>query len=129
MPALAPDDDFLGPARARLEARQAALLTALLAHAAVPEDFDPQLIAVQAAALQAKRRRVARRAWPELAAAMGPAFGPTFDAYAQAHPRRTTPRSVPDAVAYAIYLRCHGLLPPKFQLALVRARLRAYLRR
>ena len=114
-------------ARRRLAARQAALLSALIAGAPPPAGLDAERVAAQAKALIAKRRRVAQRAWPELAAALGDAFAPAFDEYARATPRGTTPSSGQvrsDAVDFALYLSRRGLLPRGFRVALLRARLR-----
>jgi hypothetical protein len=81
-------------------------------------------VTVQAQALLAKRRRVAQRAWPELAGALGPDFGAAFDDYALANPRRATASGRADAVAFAEHLRSTGRLPAGFRVALLRARLR-----
>jgi hypothetical protein len=114
-------------ARRRLAARQAALLSALVAGAPPPAGMDAERVAVQAEALIAKRRRVAQRAWPELAAALGDEFAPAFEEYARAIPRRSGPAVGParsDAVDFALHLSRRGLLPAGFRGALLRARLR-----
>jgi hypothetical protein len=93
----------------------------------LPGGRAPARVAVQAEALIAKRRRVAQRAWPELAAALGDTFAPAFEEYARATPRRTRPasdRARPDAVEFALHLSRRGLLPTGFRGTLLRARLR-----
>jgi hypothetical protein len=118
--------DDVTDARRRLAARQEALLSALVAGASPPAGVDAERVTVQAEALIAKRRRVAQRAWPELAAALGEGFATAFDEYARATPRRTeaTGRARSDAVDFALHLSRRGLLPAGFRAALLRARLR-----
>jgi uncharacterized protein len=119
--------DGVPDARRRLAARQAALLSALVAGAPPPAGMDAERVAVQAQALIAKRRRVAQRAWPELAAALREGFAPAFDEYARTTPRRTRPASGAarsDAVEFALHLSGRGLLPAGFRWALLRARMR-----
>jgi hypothetical protein len=111
-------------ARARLADRQAALLAALVGGAPAPAGLDADRVAVQAEALVAKRRRVARRAWPELAAALGDRFEPDFDAWARQAPKRTG-ETLPDAVRFGRHLRRQGLLPRGLGLDLARRMLRA----
>jgi hypothetical protein len=79
-----------GPdARADLAARQAELLTALLAGGPVPPGFDPHRIRVEAHALHAKRRSVAMRLRPDLVDELAERFAPLFDEWAAGRPRRT----------------------------------------
>ena len=122
-----PGDGDLECSRRRLADRQAALLSALVAGAPAPVGLDPCRVAVQAEALIAKRRSVAQRAWPELAAALADAFTPAFEEYARANPRRTASSAHParsDAVSFGVHLSRKGLLPAGFRGALLRARLR-----
>ena len=111
-------------ARRRLDARQAALLAALVAAAPPPAGVDADRVAVQADALIAKRRRVAQRSWPELAAALGDRFAPAFESWARDAPRRTG-QTLPDAVGFGVHLRRQGLLPRGTRLELIRRVLRA----
>ncbi|NYI07947.1 hypothetical protein FHU37_004976 [Allostreptomyces psammosilenae] len=115
-----PDDG----ARGRLAAAQAELLAALVAGGPAPAGFDPARLRTQAAALAAKRRRVARRVWPELAHALGDRFDPLFDDYAARHPRPAEGARA-DVRAFAADLRARGLLPA----GLVPSPLRRLLRR
>jgi hypothetical protein len=119
--------DDVTDARRRLAARQEALLSALVAGALPPAGVDAERVAAQAEALIAKRRRAVRRAWPELAAALGDGFATAFDEYARATPRRTEPpagRARSDAVDFALHLSRRGRLPAGLRGALLRARLR-----
>ena len=89
-------------ARDELGARQASLVSALVAGAAAPAGVDAERVRIQAAALLRKRGRGVARTRPELAAALGKSFGAAFADYA----RRLPPegRSADDAAAFARYL-------------------------
>nr|WP_175482724.1 hypothetical protein [Actinokineospora iranica] len=96
--------------RARLAARQADLLRALLADGPPPAGFDPAAVAVEAAALLAKRRRVVAHLAPDVAGDLGERFAPLFDEYARANPRRTGSRAREDAAAFERWLTDRGNL-------------------
>jgi hypothetical protein len=90
-------------ARDELGARQASLVAALVAGAAVPAGVDAERVRIQAAALLHKRGRGVARTGPELAAALGKSFGAAFADYARRLPREG--RSADDdAAAFARYL-------------------------
>ena len=89
-------------ARDELGARQASLVAALVAGAAVPAGVDAERVRIQAAALLRKRGRGVARTGPELAAALGKSFGAAFADYARRLPREG--RSADDAAAFARYL-------------------------
>jgi hypothetical protein len=90
----------LSGARRRLVRAQVELLTALVAAGPVPAGFDPVRVAVQADALQAKRRDVVARLHPDLVEAAGAEFRSRFDAYARTHPRPAAGARA-DAAAFA----------------------------
>jgi hypothetical protein len=75
-------------ARERLAARQAALVRSLLAGAPPPPGFDPRRVRVEAAALLAKRRRVAEQLRPDLADTLDDRFAELFDRWAATNPHR-----------------------------------------
>jgi hypothetical protein len=58
----------------RLAAEQAALVRALVGGGPAPGGFDPERVRATAAALARKRAGEVARAWPGLAAELGPAF-------------------------------------------------------
>ena len=89
-------------ARDELGARQASLVAALVAGAAVPAGVDAERVRIQAAALLRKRGRGVAHAEPELAAALGKSFGAAFADYARGLPREGC--SADDASAFARYL-------------------------
>lgn len=89
-------------ARDELGARQASLVAALVAGAAVPAGVDAERVRIQAAALLRKRGRGVARAQPELAAALGMSFGAAFADYARGLPQEGC--SADDAAAFARYL-------------------------
>ncbi len=72
--------------RQRLGLAQAALLSALVAGAPVPEGFDPVRLGVQARALAGKRADVVGKVAPELPVILGPRYRPAFLAYARGRP-------------------------------------------
>ncbi|MFH8528717.1 DUF692 domain-containing protein [Streptomyces tendae] len=72
--------------RQRLGLAQAALLSALVAGAPVPEGFDPVRLGVQARALAGKRADVVGKVAPELPVILGARYRPAFLAYAQGCP-------------------------------------------
>jgi hypothetical protein len=96
-----------------LAERQADLLRALLAGAAVPAGFDARQVAAQADALVAKRGRVIAMLRPELSAATGDRFGALFAEYAAGHPRATGTRARTDAETFASWLAARGEFPEK----------------
>jgi hypothetical protein len=89
-------------ARDELGARQASLVAALVAGAAVPAGVDAERVRIQAAALLRKRGRGVAHAEPELAAALGKSFGAAFADYARRLPQEGC--SADDAAAFARYL-------------------------
>ena len=89
-------------ARDELGVRQASLVAALVAGAAVPSGVDAERVRIQAAALLRKRGRGVAHAEPELAATLGKSFGAAFADYARGLPRKG--RSADDAAAFARYL-------------------------
>ncbi|MFF9103157.1 DUF692 domain-containing protein [Streptomyces rubrogriseus] len=72
--------------RQRLGLAQAALLSALVAGAPVPEGFDRVRLGVQARALAGKRADVVGKVAPELPVILGARYRPAFLAYAQDRP-------------------------------------------
>ncbi len=93
-----------------LAARQAELLTALLAGGPVPPGFDPGRIRVEARALHAKRRSVAMRLRPDLVDALADRFVPLFDEWATGRPRRTGTSFHADMAGFAAWLDDGGHL-------------------
>lgn len=89
-------------ARDELGARQASLVAALVAGAAVPAGVDAERVRIQATALLRKRGRGVARAEPELAATLGKSFGAAFADYARGLPQEGC--SADDASAFARYL-------------------------
>jgi hypothetical protein len=89
-------------ARDELGARQASLVAALVAGAAVPAGVDAERVRIQAAALLRKRGRGVAHAEPELAAALGKSFGAAFADYARGLLQEGC--SADDAAAFARYL-------------------------
>lgn len=98
-------------ARRRLALAQSALVDALLAGGTAPAGFDPERIRVEAAALLAKRRRVAERLRPDLADALGDRFAGLFDTWASSHPPRAGVGAGADAAGFAAWAARHGHLP------------------
>lgn len=91
-------------ARRDLAARQAELLTALLAGGPVPPGFDPDRIRVETRALHAKRRAVAMRLRPDLVDELAERFTPLFDEWATNRPRRTGTSFHADMDSFAAWL-------------------------
>ena len=89
-------------ARDELGVRQASLVAALVAGAAVPSGVDAERVRIQAEALLRKRGRGVAHAEPELAAALGKSFGAAFADYARGLPQKGC--SADDAAAFARYL-------------------------
>ena len=98
------------PDRETLARAQASLVAALAGRTSPPEGFDVGRLRAAAQSLDRKRRRSAERAWPAMAASLGPAFDPAFDVYAAATP---LPAGGPadDARAFAESLRRRNKLP------------------
>lgn len=69
-----------------LAERQAELVRALVAGAAVPDGFDPRRVGIARKALLRKRARNVRREWPHLAAEYGDRWEATFSAWADGRP-------------------------------------------
>ncbi|WAL69465.1 hypothetical protein ORV05_17380 [Amycolatopsis cynarae] len=99
-----------GPQRDRLAAAQSALLRALLADGPAPPGFDPARLALETAALRAKRRRVVAKLEPRACRALGEKFPAVFDEYAREHPKRTDTRAGEDARAFVAWARTRGHL-------------------
>lgn len=78
--------------------RQAALVRALVAGAAVPAGFDPAAVGAAAHALRHKRAREVAARHPELVYATGPDFTERFVGWARNRPKDA---SVADAVRFA----------------------------
>ncbi|MEV4756221.1 hypothetical protein AB0J86_14065 [Micromonospora sp. NPDC049559] len=88
--------------------RQAELVAALVAGAAVPEGFDDRLVGAARQALLRKRAGDVARHWPLLAAGLGPDWGGTFAEWAA---RRPTGGSLRDGWDLARSLAARGPLP------------------
>ncbi|WP_412539160.1 hypothetical protein R8Z50_25355 [Longispora sp. K20-0274] len=69
-----------------LAERQARLVAALVGGAEPPPGFDPALLAATTAGLLGKRAGDVARAWPELAASLGPDWGRWFAGWAAGRP-------------------------------------------
>ena len=87
-------------AREDLARRQADLLAALLTGAPPPAGFDERMLAVEAKALLAKRRRVNALVDPDTAAELGDRYRELFDTWAAANPRQAGTRARADAQAF-----------------------------
>ena len=94
-----------------LAARQAELLTALLAGGPVPPGFDASRLRVAAHALHAKRRSVAMRLRPDLVDELAARFTPLFDEWATGRPRRTGTSFRADMDDFRAWLADGGHLP------------------
>ncbi|MGW5054497.1 hypothetical protein [Actinokineospora sp. NPDC004072] len=86
--------------REELARQQSALLHALLTDTPPPPGFDPRMLAIESAALLAKRRRINTLVDPETAATLGDDYRPLFDTYAKAHPRPSGTRARADAANF-----------------------------
>lgn len=100
-----------GESRARLAARQAALVTALVAQGEPSEGIDPLRFRGLAASLARKRVRSAARAWSGLARALGADFPEKFAVYAAAMPLPRDGGPLADGRAFARWLAARGELP------------------
>jgi hypothetical protein len=98
-------------ARQDLAARQAELLTALLAGGPIPPGLEPSRIRVQAHALHAKRRSVATRLRPDLVDELAERFTPLFDEWATNRPRPTGTSFYADMAEFAVWLEARGHVP------------------
>ncbi|GGL38865.1 hypothetical protein [Nocardia jinanensis] len=78
--------------------RQAALVRALVAGAAVPPGFDRAAVCAAAHALRHKRAREVAARYPELVHAAGPDFTTRFVEWARDRPKVGT---TPDALSFA----------------------------
>ncbi|MFD7813460.1 DUF692 domain-containing protein [Streptomyces sp. NPDC059785] len=94
------------PARRRLALAEAALLSALVAGAPVPEGFDRVRLGVQARALGAKRADVVAKVAPELPEILGAGYRAAFLAYARGNPMTGGYRR--DALSFAEALLLDG---------------------
>lgn len=103
-------------ARARLAAQQAQLLRTLTDGTTPPEGFQAAQVHAAAASLSRKRSRVAARAWPMLAQALGAAFEPRFAAFAAATPLPQTGGPLADGRSFARWLARRGELPDEGRL-------------
>ncbi|WP_028925958.1 hypothetical protein [Pseudonocardia acaciae] len=74
--------------RPTLAARQAALVAALVAGAAVPAGFDEGRVRVAERALRAKRAGEVAVAWPRLAAGLGAEWPECFGRWARGRPSK-----------------------------------------
>jgi hypothetical protein len=86
--------------RARLAAREAALVRAL--HGGpIPPGLDENMIRLTADALARKRARQVAKTLPALARDLGPEYQPRFEEFAQSNPPRESARA--DGVAFGGY--------------------------
>jgi hypothetical protein len=93
-----------------LSAAQEALVKALVGGGPLPEGFDAARVDAARRALLRKRAGEVAKAWPLLAAALGPdAFPTRFTAWADGRPSEG---SSADGLAFAQHLRATGALPP-----------------
>ncbi|MFV2121958.1 DUF692 domain-containing protein, partial [Streptomyces sp. Act-28] len=93
-------------ARERLGLAQAALLSALVAGASVPEGFDGARLRLQGLALARKRAGVVAKLAPELPELLGEEYRDAFVAYARTRPMPGGYRQ--DALAFARHLLDSG---------------------
>ena len=98
-------------ARARLAARQAELVAALVGQGAAPPGFDAQRVQSAATALAIKRLRGVLRAWPTLAAALGNRFAERFHEYAKIHPLPLTGGPLMDGRMFVRHLSAMESIP------------------
>ena len=92
-----------------LAQRQAELVAALTAGAAVPPGFDARLVEVARVALLRKRAGEVARQWPDLARALGPDWPRRWARWAATRPTRGSLR---DGWDLARDLAARGELPP-----------------
>lgn len=95
----------MNPARARLAARQAALVQALTGGSELPAGFDAARVARAARSLVNKRRAEVARIWPALAAALGNPYAERFQAFAATTPPPDRGGPLADGWAFATTLR------------------------
>jgi hypothetical protein len=98
--------------RQRLATEQAALVRALVDGGPVPGGFDPGRVRATSAALARKRAREVARAWPGLAAELGPDFTERFLADAARRPPPARGGALADGLAFADALAGEGGLSP-----------------
>ena len=110
--------------RARLARRQAELLSALLGQNSDLPGFDTRQVRTAAASLQGKRVRAIARAWPRLAAALGPDFGCQVGLHVDEHPSPPAGGALSDGQAFARDLAARACLPWEGRLELLAVELR-----
>jgi hypothetical protein len=98
-------------ARSRLEVRQAALVSALLAGSELPVGFDAGRLRAAATALARKRARAVARTWAGLARTLGRRFSELFAAYAGTVSIPHTGGPLADGRSFARWLAARGELP------------------
>ena len=108
----------------RLATQQAALVSALMRHGAVPAGFEPLRLEVAAESLARKRCRSAARAWPVLDRALGEEFNGRFAAYADTTPLPPHGGSLADGRGFADWLNDRGQLPEDARLHILAVDLR-----
>jgi hypothetical protein len=108
--------------RARLAAEQAALVRALVDGGPVPGGFDPERVRATSAALARKRAREVARAWPGLAAELGPDLTGRFLADVARRPPPARGGALADGLAFADALAREGRLPPTARVERLAAR-------
>jgi hypothetical protein len=97
-------------ARARLAARQAELVRALMSHGEPPPAGDAARLRATAEALAAKRAKAVARAWPALAAGLGEDFRERFARFAAGVPLPHEGGPLADGRAFARWLARAGEL-------------------
>lgn len=110
--------------RARLARRQAELLSAVLGQNTDLPGFDTRQVRTAAASLQGKRVRAIARAWPRLAAALGPDFGCQVGLHVDEHPSPPAGGALSDGQAFARDLAARACLPWEGRLELLAVELR-----
>lgn len=98
-------------ARARLAARQAELVAALVDGAPAPEGFDEARLRHVAESLASKRSRSAARAWPRLAEELGERWRELFARHVEPTPACAEYAPLADGLALARALDATGELP------------------
>lgn len=99
-----------------LAARQATLLAALVADGPTPPGFDPARLAVEAAGLAAKRRRVlAARIPDDVADALGAELDDRLTAWIATHPHHVGTSTHDVAAAFTLAQRRDGALPGRLR--------------
>jgi len=110
--------------RARLARRQAELLSALLGQNSDLPGFDARQVRTASASLHSKRVRAIARAWPRLAAALGPDFGCEVGRHLDEHPSPPEGGALSDGQAFARGLAARACLPWEGRLELLAVELR-----